>query len=597
MAVDLNQILQRYNKSPTRLMDILHDVQMADGYISSEAIDTIAEATGLSRVDVEQTVSFYHFFARQPQGRYSVYLNNNIISYMNGRADVVKAFEQEAGCRFGTVSRDGLIGLFTTACIGMNDQEPAAIINNAVFTRLTPEKVKGVVAGMRAGKNVDTLVKEFGEVGNGNAKLVTMVQNNIQQKGEVVFADFSPGSALKKAVEQSSEQVIAEVKNSNLRGRGGAGFPTGMKWEFCRKSAGDEKYVMCNADEGEPGTFKDRVILTEAPQLLFEGMAIAGYAIGAREGILYLRAEYRYLQRYLESVLDEYRSKNLLGKNILGKSGLDFDIRIQFGAGAYVCGEESALIESAEGKRGEPRIRPPFPVEKGYLNKPTSVNNVETFCAAARIMVNGAQWFKAIGSKDSAGTKVLSISGDCNKPGVYEVPWGMSIQELLTMVDAKDTMAVQVGGPSGVCIAPDQFTRKICYGDCATGGSIMIFNKQRNLFDIVANFMDFFIDESCGSCISCRAGNVIVRNTLQKIISGNGVAADLDLLLELGTIMKTANRCGLGQSSANPVITTIQNFRSEYDKKLRNDTDYATEFDMAAAVAESCEYVNRKPNL
>ena len=266
-----------------------------------------------------------------------------------------------------------------------------------------------------------------------------------------------------------------------VRGRGGAGFPTGLKWEFCRKSKGTYRYVFCNADEGEPGTFKDRVILTEYPNQLFEGMVIAGYAVGSTQGILYLRFEYRYLKKFLEKVLEEMRAKKLLGKSIGGKDGFDFDIRIQFGAGAYVCGEESALIESAEGKRGEPRDRPPFPAEKGYLDSPTVINNVETLCSVVKIVLNGSDWYRALGTAQSAGTKVISISGDCQFPGIYEVEWGFNIHDLLEMVGAEDVQAVQVGGPSGYCIGPDDFDRTLAYEDLSTGGSIIIFNNSRNL--------------------------------------------------------------------------------------------------------------------
>jgi len=288
------------------------------------------------------------------------------------------------------------------------------------------------------------------------------------------------GSALKKIIKMSPEEVIDEVKLSNIRGRGGAGFPTGLKWEFCRKAPGDRKYIFCNADEGEPGTFKDRVLMTERPKRLLEGMAIAGYAVGAEEGIIYLRYEYKYLEEYLENVIKEARENNSLGKDICKKKGFNFDVRIQFGAGAYVCGEESALIESAEGKRGEPRDRPPFPVEKGYLNKPTIVNNVETLSAVTQIINNGGEWYRSFGTHESTGTKVLSVSGDCLHAGVYEVEWGFSVNDIIDLVGAMgEVQAVQVGGPSGRCIAPYDFNRILGYEDLATGGSLIIIGKQR----------------------------------------------------------------------------------------------------------------------
>ncbi len=597
MNTDLNQILDKYKGDATRLMDILTDIQTEEGCIPSDAVAQLSERLGISRVEVEQTISFYHFFSQKPVGKYAVYLNDSAVAEMKGRTAVAAAFEQEAGCTFGSVTEDGVIGLHNTACIGMNDQEPAAIVNGVVFTNLTADKAKELVAGMRAGKAVQEMVTELGDGVNSSDLVQSMVKNNIQKKGDVIFSTFESGSAIKKCIEMAPEAVIDEVKSSNLRGRGGAGFPTGLKWEFCSKAAEKERYLICNADEGEPGTFKDRVILTETPQLVVEGMIVGGYALGAQQGIIYLRAEYTYLKKYLESVLDDYRQKNLLGNNIAGKEGFNFDLRIQFGAGAYVCGEESALIESAEGKRGEPRIRPPFPVEKGYLDKPTSVNNVESFAAVSQILVKGAAWFKGIGNDKSAGTKVLSISGDCEKPGVYEVAWGLSVQEMLDMVGASNTKAVLVGGPSGTFVGAKDFSRKICFGDLATGGSVIVFDQSRDILETVSNFVDFFCDESCGSCVPCRAGNGIIRSTLDKVINGKGTKADLEKLTELGTIMKAANRCGLGQTSFNPVVTTIKNLPEEYESRLQEESPYVPTFDLAASVADSCEYVGREPNL
>jgi [NiFe] hydrogenase diaphorase moiety large subunit len=478
----------------------------------------------------------------------------------------------------------------------MNDQEPAAIVNDIVFTRLTPSKVRELVGAFRSGKEVTELVTKYGDGENSHSKIKAMVHNNLIKKGPVLFSEYDLGMAIRKAVNMTPEQVIDEVKRSNLRGRGGAGFPAGLKWEFCRKSRGPVTYLLCNADEGEPGTFKERVILTELPKQLFEGMIVAGYALGAKEGVLYLRYEYRYLVAYLEQMLQEMRAGNLLGKNIAGKQGFNYDIRIQLGAGAYVCGEESALIESMEGKRGEPRNRPPFPVQKGYLDMPTVINNVETLSAVVKIMVKGADWFKAMGTKESAGTKLLSISGDCKHPGVYETEWGMSIRELLEMAGATSVQAVQVGGPSGTCINPTQFQREISFEDLATGGSMIVIGKQRNLLkDIVVNFMDFFIEESCSSCAPCRSLTVILRNKLQKILDGHGSRTDINELYQWTKYMKASNRCGLGQTAANPILSTIENFRQLYEDLVIPEEEFVSTFNMEEAVADSCAYVGRIP--
>lgn len=595
----VTQTALKYGNDKTRLMDILIDIQEEFGYISSEAIQTLAHVLRMSQVDVEQTISFYHFFSKKPRGKYTIYLNDSVVSYMFGRQSIKEAFEKESGVSFGNVTADGLIGLYNTACIGMNDQEPAAIINNMVFTRLTPYRVREIVKHMREGKSLEDIRNEsYGDGKNQDPRIGAMVSSNIRRKGMVLSDDYQYGKVLKEILPvKSPEAVIAEIKHSHIRGRGGAGFPTGFKWEFCRRAKGNKHYVVCNADEGEPGTFKDRVILTEKPELVFEGMAIAGYAIGGDEGILYLRYEYRYMKQYLESVLETMRGKGLLGKNIAGIEGFDFDIRIQFGAGAYVCGEESALLESLEGKRGEPRDKPPFPVERGYLNQPTIINNVETFATAVRIVENGGEWFTQFGTEDSTGTKILSISGDCMFPGVYEVNWGFNVEDMLDMVGAYDVQAVQVGGPSGTLIGPDEFYRTLGYSDLSTGGSMIIFGKQRNLLkDVVLNFMEFFIDESCGSCSTCRNMPQVMRNKLVKILNGNGVKNDLDDLKTWGKVL-LASRCGLGQTAGNPIVSSLKNFRHLYESLLQKDVEFDEGFNLEASVQDSCKYVGRVPNF
>ncbi|HNX23754.1 MAG TPA: NAD(P)H-dependent oxidoreductase subunit E [Spirochaetota bacterium] len=586
-----------YQKDPTRMLDVIRDVQAELGQVTNDAVAEIAKEMNVSSIDVEGVVTFYHFFSKSPVGKYSVYLNNSAVAVMKGCYDIARVFEKEAGCKFGEVSSDGKIGLHYTSDIGMNDQEPSAIINDVIFTSLTADKVKTIVADMKSGKNIQDTVKEFGDGNNQNALIKSMVKNNIQKKGAVLLAPFESGTALKKAVSMSPESIIEEIKISNLRGRGGAGFPTGMKWDYTRQSAGDKKYIVCNGDEGEPGTFKDRILFTERAEMLFEGMAIAGYAIGADEGLLYLRGEYMYLKKYLETVLDTMRKNGILGKNAAGKSGFNFDIKIQMGAGAYVCGEESALIESAEGKRGEPRNRPPFPAQKGFKGKPTSVNNVESFCSAARIILEGGAWFAKMGTAQSKGTKLLSVSGDCKKPGIYEIEFGTTVQTLLEECDGRAAKAVQVGGPSGVCIDKSKFGNRICYDDLATGGSIIVIGPERDLLEVVHNFMEFFEEESCGWCTPCRVGNQLLLHKLEKVMHGKGTESDLQEMEKWCVTVKSMSRCGLGQTSPNPIQSTLKNFRELYEAKIQKGKEFVTEFDMAAAVKESCAAAGRKPNL
>jgi len=600
MKTGVRKITEKYGRDKSRLMDILIDVQSEYGYIPREITVQIAEELGMSEVDVDQTISFYHFFSQKPTGKYQIFLNNSAVAHMMGRADVAETFEKELGIKFNEMTPDGLVGLFETSCIGMNDQEPAAIINNHIFTRLTPFRVKEIVRDIKEGKNIDDMVvADYGDGENRSDLIKSVVSNNIRKIGPILDRDYKVGQAIEKITKMAPEQVIDEIKKSNIRGRGGAGFPTGLKWEFCRNAAGDKKYIFCNADEGEPGTFKDRVILTERPRLLFEGMVVAGYAVGATEGILYIRYEYKYLEQYLEMILQKARETNYLGKNIQGKKGFNFEIRIQFGAGAYVCGEESALIESAEGKRGEPRDRPPFPVEKGYHDMPTVVNNVETLCSVVKVILNGGEWYKKFGTTESTGTKLLSISGDCKFPGVYEVAWGFTINDILDMVGAgkDDVQAVQVGGPSGAIIAPVEFGRILGYEDLATGGSLIIIGKNRDILtDLVLNFTEFFIEESCGSCSTCRIVPTLLMNKLTKVLNARGVKQDIDDMIEWGRILK-ASRCGLGQTAANPILSSIKNFRHLYDEKVQKNKVFDSGFDLSAAVKESCKVTGRVPNI
>jgi [NiFe] hydrogenase diaphorase moiety large subunit len=389
-----------------------------------------------------------------------------------------------------------------------------------------------------------------------------------QRTGPVLFSKYNRGDAIKKALEIGRENVLFEIKSSKLKGRGGAGFPTSTKWMLTAAAKADQKFLVCNADEGEPGTFKDRVLLTEYPELVFDGMVVAGYTVGAKEGIVYLRGEYEYMKKFLEDYLEQMRKDNLLGNNILGVSDFNYDIIIRMGAGAYVCGEETALIESLEGNRGEARNRPPYPVNTGYNGRPTSVNNVETLAAAAHIVVKGGDWYAKVGTDKSSGSKLFSISGDCSKPGVYELPWGTKISELLKLVDAKDTKAVQVGGASGICVPASQFDRTLAYEDIGTGGSVMIFSKNRDMLKVLKNFMEFFVEESCGQCTPCRIGNVKLLEGVEMIEKGEFTFEYINKLKELGSTMQVASKCGLGQSSPNSFISILENFKDEILNKI-----------------------------
>ncbi|MDD3077810.1 MAG: NADH-ubiquinone oxidoreductase-F iron-sulfur binding region domain-containing protein [Paludibacter sp.] len=391
--------------------------------------------------------------------------------------------------------------------------------------------------------------------------------------------------ALGKVLTQmDAQQTIDIIKKSGLRGRGGGGFPTGLKWEITSKSQADQKYVVCNADEGDPGAFMDRAILEGDPNSIIEAMAICGYAIGASKGLVYIRAEYPLAISRLKKAIAQARELGLLGDDILG-TGFNFDIQLRYGAGAFVCGEETALIHSMEGKRGEPSFKPPFPSVSGYQGKPTNVNNVETFANIPVIINKGAEWFASIGTEKSKGTKVFALAGKINNVGLIEVPMGITLREIIFEIgggikDGKKFKAVQTGGPSGGCLTEKHLDTPIDYDNLTAVGSMMgsggmiVLDEDDCMVSVAKFYLDFIVEESCGKCSPCRIGNKRLYEILEKITQGKGTLEDLEKLKNLSNVIKDTSLCGLGQTSPNPVLSTLQNFYDEYiehvvDKKCR----------------------------
>jgi [NiFe] hydrogenase diaphorase moiety large subunit len=564
------------------LLDLLWAAQDEQGYISDRDVDEIAGKLDLSVIDVEGVCSFYHFFHRRPAGKHTIYLNTSILSEVSGMADVRKAFETTTGAPWNGMDKTGQFGLYGTSCIGLSDQEPAALIDFQPFTRLTPEKVQQIVAAIRAGTPVEQLADQVDSV----------LRYTPANERTVLFRALEPGKSLQKMAQLSPEEILAEVQASQLRGMGGAFFPVARKWALCRQQPGEIKYLVCNADEGEPGTFKDRALLMQMPELLIEGMILGGYAIGAGEGIIYLRAEYRYLRDHLEATIMRYRKMGWLGLNIPAKSPFSFDLRIQIGAGAYVCGEETALLESLMGKRGEPTTKVYYPVERGYLGRPTVVNNVETLSSVARIIELGASFYRTLGTPASTGTRLLSVAGDCRYPGIYEIEWGMSAAELLELSGAEDPAYLQISGPSGVGISVQEKHRRFCVEDLRCGGSVMIFNKKRDLLRILINFTEFFKEESCGVCTPCRAGNFILSRKLDQLARGLGRPSDLEEIRQWGQLMTISSRCGLGKSSAGVLVQAIEKFPA-YFQNLVHTKGREKGFDLDQALGDYREAVEQ----
>ena len=390
-------------------------------------------------------------------------------------------------------------------------------------------------------------------------------------------------SALAKCLtEMTPEAVIDEIKRSGLRGRGGGGFPTGLKWEFARKYQADQKYVVCNADEGDPGAFMDRSIMEGDPHSIVEAMAICGYSIGASKGLVYIRAEYPLAIERLRIAIEQAEKYGLLGENILG-TDFSFHIEIRYGAGAFVCGEETALIHSMEGHRGEPTTKPPFPAESGYLNKPTNVNNVETLANIPVILNKGADWFASIGTERSKGTKVFALAGKINNVGLIEVPMGTTLREVIYEIgggikNGKKFKAVQTGGPSGGCLTekhldtPIDFDNLLAAGSMMGSGGMIVMDEDDCMVSVARFYLDFTVEESCGKCTPCRIGNKRLLELLNKITEGRGTEKDLDTLATLGRVIKDTALCGLGQTSPNPVLSTLDNFRDEYLEHVRDKT-------------------------
>ena len=577
----LDQLARQRGNDASQLLQMLREVQERFGHIPREAVSRLAEKLSIPRARVESVASFYSFLHLKPHGEYRVLFSDNITDRMLGSQALMEQMCQLLWLQPGKVSEDGLVSIDITSCTGMCDQGPALLVNDRAITRLTHQRVQEIAQLIRNRTPLADWPADFFHV-----------ENNIRRPGIVLGNSLAPGEALRMALSLGAPNIVETIKASGLRGRGGAGFPTGLKWEACRNAQGSERYVVCNADEGEPGTFKDRVLLTRQPDLLFEGMTLCALAVGARKGFLYLRGEYSYLFPQLGSVLQRRRESNLLGSSILGQAGFDFDIEIHLGAGAYICGEESALIESLEGKRGVPRNRPPFPVTNGYLQQPTAVDNVETFCQAALALHMGAEKYRAIGTAKSTGSKVISVSGDCPRPGIYEYPFGVSVREILQDCGAVNTRAVQISGPSGICVPESEFGRKLGFEDLPTAGAFMVFDDSRDMFEVARNYVHFFAHESCGFCTPCRVGTALLKKTMDKIAAGLGTQFDLGEVEHLDQVLQNTSHCGLGRTACNPVLHTLKHFRPAYESRLKS-LEFKPAFDLDGALARARQMTGR----
>jgi [NiFe] hydrogenase diaphorase moiety large subunit len=574
----LSDALRRWGPAPHHLLQVLVELQDAHGYLSPATLQAVSAALRLPLAHVRGVASFYSFLDLVPSGAYRIRFSDAMTDRMQGSEALLERFCTRTWAEPGRVAADGLVSVERTSCTGLCDQGPAALVNGLPLPRLDPATIDLVADLVLARRPLEEWPASL-----------FRIDEPVHRQECLLAERVSPGAAI-AALHDRRIDLIAELDAAGLRGRGGAGFPTADKWRRCRDAEGAQRFIVCNADEGEPGTFKDRVLLSRHADLVFEGMTVAGHAVGATRGLLYLRGEYRFLLAPLNATLARRRAAGLLGASAGG--GGAFDIEIHLGAGSYVCGEETALLESLEGRRGIPRNRPPYPVTHGYLGCPTVVDNVETLCAAALVAIEGASAWRRRGTAASSGTKILSVAGDCERRGLYEYPFGVTVREVLDAAGALDPVAVQVGGPSGTCIGADEFDRRIAFEDLATGGAFTIFGRGRDLFEVARQHTHFFAHESCGFCTPCRVGTGMLARIMDKIHDGHGTRHELAELTRLIDVLGQGAHCGLGHTAMNPVRDTLARFAPAYERRLAS-TDFAPAFDLDAALAPARRMTGR----
>jgi NADH-quinone oxidoreductase subunit F len=551
----LDTILARYTgRGRDYLLPVLWDVQTAYGYIGKEAVHDISHTLRVPEADIYGVISFYTLFHSEPTGETIIRVCTDPSCSLRGADAVLDGVCQTVGVYHGETSADGKYTVEHSPCLGLCELAPAALVSK-----------RGV-----------------GELSVGNATVENLLADDLPDYASAAYSDmgilldssdlsnlaaYGDYQALRHVLSNvSPDNLIAEIEASGLIGRGGAAFPTGMKWKFTRRSEANPKYVVCNADESEPGTFKDRILMETRPHLLLEGMALAAYAIGAEKGYLFIRGEYPKATKIMQEAIASAEAVNLLGANIMG-TNFSFHVEIRRGAGAYICGEETALFEAIEGKRGFPRIKPPYPTTNGLFDKPTVINNVETLCTVPYIVQQGAEWFKGLGTEKSTGSKLVSVSGHVHRAGVYEIEPGLTLRELLENycqgIDG-NLQAVLMGGAAGTFLTPDEIDVRLTFEDLRSigstfgSGAIMVFNDTVDLRDILRRLAVFFQHESCGKCFPCQLGTQRQLEILQR--THQPIAGDTVRLRDIGLTMTEASLCGLGQTAASAILSAMEKF-------------------------------------
>jgi NADH-quinone oxidoreductase subunit F len=547
---------------PDAIVEIFRSIQAQNGYLTRDAIGTVAAALKIPDARAFGVASFYSMLSTQPSGKNVIRVCDGPACRLKGCAQVQAALGAAAGASDWRIER--------TSCLGLCDCAPAALVGDQACGPLAAERAADVLKGWRGEP------PSYADPLPGETRVTMARLGALRSDPESIARALEEGAyqALKKALNGAPSDVTAAVEGSGLQGRGGAGFPVGRKWRFVAQVDSLQKYIVCNFDESEPGTFKDRVIVDGDPHLLLEGMALAGYAVGANTGFIYIRGEYAWLAQRLERAIAQARERGFLGENILGRA-LDFNIHVHAGAGAYICGEETALLESLEGKRGEPRVRPPYPTTHGYLGKPTVVNNVETLCTVPAIILRGADWYRSMGTAQCPGVKLFTVFGHVRRPTIFEAPYGIALRDIIEkfgggMLSGSKFKMALTGGAAGTIVPSTFLDEPLDFNSSQRGvalgsGAMFILDESVSAATLLDWLLHFFESESCGKCTPCREGTREARILIERLAAG-GAAADVEKLRGLARLMKTASFCGLGQSVAIPIESALRHFGADFEK-------------------------------
>jgi len=588
LSARFERLQNLYPVKRSALIPMMMYAQDEYGFVSDEMIAEIAKRLDIRTVAVEETLAYYSMLRRKPMGKHHVQICTNVACMLRGGAELLEAAKKRLEIGHKETTADGVFSLEEVECIGACTGAPALQVNYDFFENVNPQKFDRLIEDLDAGRKTTPEPVTSGALHPRDKAETPVISRRFGIKDSHtidVFLAHDGYQALEKALkEMTPDAIIDEVKKSSLRGRGGAGFPTGMKWSFVPKDSPKPKYLICNADESEPGTCKDRPLMEMDPHQLIEGMVIAGKAINAHRGFIYIRGEYRYVLDIMQSALDEAYQRGYLGQNIRG-SGFDFDLLVHTGAGAYECGEESALMESLEGKRGYPRIKPPFPAVVGLYGSPTIINNVETLSTVPWIILEGGEKYANYGTPKNGGTRMLCVAGHINKPGIYEVPLGMNMKKFIYEVaggipGGKKLKAVIPGGSSCPLMKADEIDIPMDYDSVAKAGSMLgsggmvVMDEDTCMVDMARRIMHFYAHESCGWCIPCREGTTWLRKMLERFHAGFGRPEDIDLVGDLAKNMLGRTFCPLGDAAALPTISIVTKWRKEFEDHLNGRCPY-----------------------